>query len=88
MSKVVTIEVPQDWIEGVPEEDLTLREIFRMGIHEYKIKRAIQLYKEGVGSLGYIAEKMRFPKQELIKEFRTRNIEPDFSEATLQEELG
>ena len=30
MSQLVTIQVPQDWIAGVPEEDLTLKEIFRV----------------------------------------------------------
>ena len=87
MSQLVTIQVPQDWIAGVPEEDLTLKEIFRMGIHEYKVKRAIQLYKEGIGSLGYIAEKMGVLKQDLIHALRLRNIEPEFSEETLIEEL-
>ena len=88
MSQLVTIQVPQDWISGIPEEDLTLEEIFRMGIHEYKVKRAIQLYKEGIGSLGYIAEKIGVLKQDLIHEFRLRNIEPEFSEEALTEELG
>lgn len=88
MSQLVTIQVPQDWIEGIPDEDLTLKEIFRMGIHEYKVKRAIQLYREGIGSLGYIAEKMGILKQDLIQEFRLRHIEPEFSESTLKEELG
>ena len=88
MSQLVTIQVPHDWIKGVPEEELTLKEIFRMGIHEYKVKRAIQLYKEGIGSLGYIGEKIGVLKQDLIHEFRIRNIEPEFSEATLREEFG
>ncbi len=88
MSQLVTIQVPHDWIEGIPEEELTLKEIFRMGIHEYRVKRAIQLYKEGIGSLGYIAEQIGVLKQDLIHEFRLRNIEPEFSEPTLEEDLG
>ncbi|OQX76760.1 MAG: hypothetical protein B6D64_09345 [Bacteroidetes bacterium 4484_276] len=59
----------------MPEEDLTLKEIFRMGIHEYKVKRAIQFYRKGIGSLGYIAEQMGVSKQDLIHGFRVRNIE-------------
>jgi len=39
MSKLATIKVPQDRIKGVPEEDLTTREKFRIEIYEYKIKR-------------------------------------------------
>lgn len=88
MPHFITIQIPQDWIEGIPEEDLTLKEIFRMGIHEYKIKRALQLYKEETGSLGYIAEKVGVLKQDLIQEFRLRHIEPESSESTLKEELG
>ena len=88
MSQLVTIQVPEDWIRGLPIEDLTLKEIFRMGIYEYKIKRAIRLYKEGIGSLGYIADNVGVLKQNLIYEFRLRNIKPDFSDATLKEELG
>ncbi|MCI5144389.1 MAG: hypothetical protein D3923_02425 [Candidatus Electrothrix sp. AR3] len=59
-----------------------------MGIHEYKIKRAVQLYKNGIGSIGYISEKMGLLKQDLIHEFRLRNIQPEFSEDTLKEEVG
>ena len=88
MSQLITIQVPQDWVEGVSEEDVTLKEIFRMGIREYKIKRAVQLYKNGIGSIGYIAEKICFSKQDLIYEFRLRNVLPEFSEETLKEELG
>ena len=87
MSELLTIQVPEDWVEGIPKDDLPLREIFRMGIYKYKIRQAIQLYKEGVGSLGYIADKTGVSKQDLIQEFRSRNMEPEFSAETLQEEL-
>ncbi len=88
MSQLITIQVPQDWIKGIPEEELTLKEIFYMGIHEYKIKRAIQLYLEGMGSVGYIAEKMDLLKQDLIQELCLRNIDPEFSQTTLDEEFS
>lgn len=87
MSQFITIQIPHDWIEGVPHEELTLKEIIRMGIHEYKVKRAIRLYQEGIGSLGYIAEQIGVSKQDLIHEFRLRNITPEFTEATVSEEL-
>ncbi len=88
MSELVTLQVPHEWIDGLPEEELTLKQIFKIGVYEYKIKRAIQLYREGIGSLGFIAEKLGIPKQELIREFRQRRIEPEFSESTIYEELG
>lgn len=55
MSQLITIQVPQDWVEGVPDEDVTLKEIFRMGLREYKINRAVQLYKNGIGSISPFA---------------------------------
>lgn len=57
-------------------------------IYKYKIKRALQLYKEGIGSLGFIADKLRVPKRDLIREFRQRRMEPAFSESTIYEEPG
>jgi hypothetical protein len=45
-------------------------------------------YRDGVGSLGYIAEQLGLSKRDLIREARMRGIEPDFSEETGQEELA
>jgi predicted HTH domain antitoxin len=86
MEESFTLHVPYDWIEDIPAEEITLKQVFRMGIFEYKIKRAIQLYKEGIGSLGFIAEKLGIPKRDLIREFRQRRIQPEFSESTVYEE--
>lgn len=88
MAQSITIQIPDSWIEGLPKEELILEQIFKIGIHEYKIKRAIELYRERVGTLGYISEKMGIVKEDLIRELRIRNIEPNFSELTLEEELG
>lgn len=88
MEQTVTIRIPRGLIAGVPEEELTLQYVFRLGIYHYKVERAIQLYQNDVGSLGYIAEQMNLPKQELIREFLVRGIEPDFSEETFREESG
>lgn len=87
MEENVTIEIPREWVKGLPDEELTYMHIVRLGIKHFKIERAIQLYQEGVGSLGYIAEQMGMDKPELIQVMRSRDIEPDFSEQTVQEEL-
>ncbi len=87
MQQNVTIEIPCEWIKGLPDEELTYKHIVRLGIKQFKIERAIQLYRDGVGSPGYISEQMGILKQDLIREMRLRNIEPDFSEKTVQEEL-
>lgn len=88
MEQNVTIKIPGDWMEGLPREELALQQIFRLGVARYKFERAIQLYRDGVGSLGYIAEKMGLDKQDLIREARLHDLSPDFSEQTIAEELA
>jgi predicted HTH domain antitoxin len=88
MEQTVTMQIPRHWLEGVPDEPTTLQQIFRLGLYQYKVERALALYHDGVGSLGYIAEQLDLPKRDLIREARTRGIEPDFSEETVREELA
>ena len=75
-------------IKGLPEEELTLKQIIRLGIYQYKVERAIRLYRDGVGSLVYVAEQMGLNKQDLIREARRHNIDSDYSEQTVKEELS
>ncbi len=88
MHQTITVEIPKDWMNGLPQEDLAFRHIIRMGIHQYKIERAIALYRENIGSPGYIAERLGLSKAEFINALRLNSIEPDFSEETVLEELA
>lgn len=88
MEQMVAMEIPRAWLEGIAEEPLTLQEIFRKGLYQYKMERAIRLYREGVDSLGYLAEQLDLPKRELIQEMRQRGVDPFFSEESAQEDLA
>jgi len=88
MEQDVIVKIPRTWIKGLPEEELTLKQIVRLGIYQYRVERAIQLYKDGVGSLGYVAEQMGLNKQDLIRKARQHNIDPEFSEKSVEEELS
>ena len=88
MEQDITVKIPRTWIKGLPEEELTLKQIIRLGIHQYKVERAIQLYREGVGFLGYVAEQTGLNKQDLIREARHHNIDLEYSEQTIKEELS
>ena len=87
MEQTVAMRIPQSWLVGIPQEPLTLEQIFRMGLYQYKVDRGLKLYHDGVGSLGYIAEQLGLSKRELVREARLRGIEPEFSEETVREEL-
>ena len=86
MEKTIVIQVPYHWLQGVPEEPVTLQQIFRLGLYQYKIERALALYRDGVGSLGYVAEQLGLSKRDLIRKARARGVDPDYSKETVQEE--
>ena len=67
---------------------MTLQQIFRLGLYQYRVERALSLYQGGVGSLGYIAEQLKLSKRDLIREARLRGIEPEFSEESIGEDLA
>jgi predicted HTH domain antitoxin len=86
---VVTLEIPERWFQGLDwAQTATLQEVIRLGIYQLKVRRALEMYQAGAGSLGYVAEKVGLSKRELIHEVRTRGIEPPFDEQTVREELG
>lgn len=88
MEQTIAMQVPLSWLEGIPAEPLTLQQIFKLGVYQYQVERGLQLYRDGVGSLGYIAEQLGLSKRDLIREARLRGIEPDFSEQTIRDELA
>ena len=88
MEQTIVIQIPRQWLKGIPEEQVTLQQIFRLGLYQYKVERALSLYQAGVGSLGYIAEQLGLSKRDLIREARMRSIEPVSDEETVQEELA
>jgi hypothetical protein len=88
MERSIMIQVPPEWLQDIPEEDLTLRQIFKMGLTQYKIERALALYRDGTGSLGYLAQSLGLPKRQLIIAARQQGIEPEFSEESVREELA
>jgi len=38
MENEVTVKIPRAWMKGLPEEELTLKQIIRLGIYQYKVE--------------------------------------------------
>ena len=86
---VVTLEIPEKWLQGLDwERAVVMREIVQLGAYQFKVRRALEMYQAGAGSLGYVAEQVGLSKRDLIREARARGIEPPFDEQTVREELG
>jgi predicted HTH domain antitoxin len=89
MSKTIQLEIPEAWLQGLdPNQATTLHEVIRLGIYQLKILEALEIYKAGHRSIGYAAEKMGVSKRDLVREARSRGIEPPFDEEIVQEELA
>jgi len=89
MEKVVRVEIPEAWLQDLEWDQVTvMQEIVQLGITQFKVRRALEMYQAGAGSLGYVAEKVGLSKRDLIREARARGIEPPFDEQTVREELG
>jgi len=43
MEQDVTVKIPRTWLKGLPEEELTFKQIIRLGIYQYNEEHAIQL---------------------------------------------
>ena len=81
MEKVVTIEVPEQWVEGLElDQEAVIQEIIQLGTYQLRVRRALDMYRAGAGSLGYVAERAGLSKRDLIREARVRGIEPSFDE--------
>jgi hypothetical protein len=89
MEHAITLEIPQQWVQGLDwSQEAVIEEIIQLGAYQFKLKRALAMYRAGAGSLGYVAAKTGLPKRDLIREARLRGIEPSFDEQTVREELG
>ena len=89
MEKTVRVEIPEQWLEGLDwDQGGVVQEIIQLGTYQLKVRRALEMYQAGAGSLGYVSEQAGIPKRDLIREARARGIEPLYDEETVREELG
>ncbi len=89
MNNVIQVGIPEQWLQGLDwDQEAVGQEIIQLGTYQFKVRRALEKYLAGVGSLGYVAEKTKLSKRALIREARARGIEPLYDEQTVLEELG
>jgi predicted HTH domain antitoxin len=89
MGKVIRVEIPEQWLQGLDwDQGEVVQEIIQLGSYQLKVRRALEMYQAGAGSLGYVAEQAGLSKRDLIREARARGIEPPFDEQAVREELG
>jgi len=69
------MQVPREWLPDLKDQAAFL-EILGLGLEEYRMQRALSLYQQGLGTLGYVADLVGISKRELMKHARRRGVLP------------
>ena len=74
--------------EGRVDKETRIRRLIAESLREYKIKRALELYREGKVSLWKAAEIARITYREALEELRKRNITFRYDLEDLEVDIG
>ncbi len=89
MASTIKMEIPTQWLNGIDfDTDVVVKEIVRLGVYQFKVRQALELYQSGDVSLGFAAASFGLSKRDLIREARTRGMQPELDDQTIQEEMA
>jgi len=80
------MQVPREWLADLKDQAVFL-EILGLGLEEYRMQRALNLYQQGVGTLGYVADLVGISKRELMEHARRRGVLPQYDERFVEQDL-
>ena len=80
------LQVPKEWLADLKDQAAFL-EILGLGLEEYRMQRAMNLYQQGLGTLGWVADLVGIPKRELMEHARRRGVLPQFDERFIEQDL-
>jgi hypothetical protein len=73
------MQVPREWLPDLKDQAAFL-EILGLGLEEYHMQRALSLYQQSLGTLGYVADLVGISKRELMEHARRRGVLPRYDE--------
>ncbi len=82
----IQMQVPREWIADLQDQAAFL-EILGLGLNEYRMQRALTLYQQGMGTLGYVADLVGISKRELMEHARRRGVLPRYDEHFAEQDL-
>ena len=83
----ITIKVPPKLAEKMPSSQAEQQEIVRLGLVQWRVRKALEEYRQGGCSLAYAAKQAGIPLREMISFAYAYGLEPRFDEKLLQGEL-
>lgn len=85
--KALTIKVAPELAEKMPSGEAERYEIIRLGLVQWRVRKALEEYRQGGCSLAYAAKQAEIPLREMISYAYAYGLEPRFDEKLLQGEL-
>ena len=82
----IKLEIPEDILKNVDIKDPSqLEEIFRIGIKQIKIEKALHSYNEGKISLAKAAELEDISLSEMMMQASARGLKPSYDKKMIEE---
>lgn len=79
----LSIPVPEDLAHQLPSDPAERREVLVLGIREWKIRKALDAYRRGEGSLAFAAQQAGVSLREIIPLAHAHGITPRVDAANL-----
>jgi hypothetical protein len=77
----VSIAVPEELARELPPDPLEQREVLVLGLREWKVRKALEAYGHGEGSLAYAAHQAGVSLREMIPLAYAHGLTPKVSPA-------
>lgn len=83
----VSILIPDELARQLPPDPDQRQEVLVLGLREWRIRKALEAYKRGEGSLGYAARQAGVSLREMIPLAYAHGLEPRTEDAEAGEPI-
>jgi hypothetical protein len=80
----VSIPLPEDLARELPAEPEERQAVLELGLREWRIRRALEGYRQGTGSLAFAARQAGISLREMIPLAYAHGLEPKVDPADLE----
>ena len=72
----ITIELPTTLARLLPPDDIIRRQVIELGQKQWRVRQALEAYRQGRGTLAYAAEQAGVSLREIIPLAYAHGLEP------------
>ena len=83
----VAIALPTTLARQLPADNAVIQQVIELGLRQWHVRRALEAYRQGQGTLGYAAEQAGVSLREMIPLAYAYGLEPKVNPDWLTESL-